>query len=494
MEDTLFRRHSAVLLGTAAFAVLWVIARAAVQSITIDEADTYLFWVARLGPTHWEVASNNHVLNSALMRLFTSVFGLHHLTVRAPAVVGAVVYIGSAYHLCRVVSTSRALQWALLVAMVYNPLAMDYLVAARGYGLALGFLLCALAVQFTSLSPRRAVAVSSLCLALSFASSFAFAMVDAVMLAAILLWRCRRPGDRPATLAAGVLPGLFVTLLLSSYAVLHWGQSQMTYDGATSLSQTFASVREASLYQPNPQLLNPLLYPAANALRPFLFPALGVACALCLIGFAVYRPWRRSEPARTAIAYCAGLFAIVACSLAIHYLAFCAFDVKLPLERHALYLVPLCTLFVGAVAATPATAVWTRFARRCLLGVCLLTSGYYVSCLRLTYFREWAWNADAERIYWLLDYYHRAYGVDSFATNWKCVAPLNFYRALYGRGDLPEFTALPELPAGRQVYVLDFPFEQKTLAANHLRVVYLGKLSEMAIAIDPRLEPRRACP
>jgi hypothetical protein len=493
MTDTLFRRRSVLLLGTAAFAVVWVIARAAVQSITIDEADTYRFWVARLGPTHWESSSNNHVLNSALMRLFTSVFGLHYLTVRAPALIGAVIYIGSAYRLCRVVSTSRALQWALLVAMTCNPLVMDYLVAARGYGLAVGFLMCALAVQFTELSPRRACAVSSLCLALSFASNFAFAIADAVMLAAILLWRCRRSGDRLGRLAAGVLPGLFVTLLLCSYTILNWGKGQMTYEGATSISQTFASVADASLYRPNPQLLNPLIYPVVDALAPYLFPALGVACALCLIGFAAYRPWR-SEPARTAVAYCAGLFGIVAGLLALHYLAFRAFAVKLPLERHALYLVPLCTLFVGAVAATPAAAAWTRLAQRCLLGVCLLIAGYYLTCLRLTYFRVWFWNSDSDRIYWVLDYYHRAYGVNSFVTNWKSVAVLNFYREFHGPGDLPEFVATPKYPAGRQVYVLDLPFDQETVAANHLRVVYVGELSQMAVAVDPRLEPRRPCP
>jgi hypothetical protein len=149
---------------------------------------------------------------------------------------------------------------------------------------------------------------------------------------------------------------------------------------------------------------------------------------------------------------------------------------------------------VGAVAATPATAAWTRFAQRCLLGVCLLTAGYYLSCLRLTYFREWYWNADSERVFWTLDYYHRVYGADSFATTWKCIAVLNFYRAFYGRDDLPEFTGSPELPPGRQVYVLDLPFNRETLAANHLRVVYRGELSEIGVAIDSRLEPRRACP
>ena len=65
---------SFILPGTAIFALLWAVARACVQSITIDEADTYLVWVARRDPAHWQAASNNHVLNSLLMRLFTSVF------------------------------------------------------------------------------------------------------------------------------------------------------------------------------------------------------------------------------------------------------------------------------------------------------------------------------------------------------------------------------------------------------------------------------------
>ena len=93
------------------------------------------------------------------------------------------------------------------------------------------------------------------------------------------------------------------------------------------MRETFASVGQSSLYQPNPELLNPLLYPVVDALKPFLFPALGVACALCLLGLAVYRPWRSGEPARTAMAYCAGLCGIVAVSLALHYLAFRAFAV-----------------------------------------------------------------------------------------------------------------------------------------------------------------------
>src|SRR5674476_1290617 len=91
-----FRRYYSLLIlpVTALFALLWAVARACVQSITIDEADTYLVWVARHDPSQWEAASNNHVLNSLLMRLFTSVFGVSHLSVRAPALLGACVLPG----------------------------------------------------------------------------------------------------------------------------------------------------------------------------------------------------------------------------------------------------------------------------------------------------------------------------------------------------------------------------------------------------------------
>src|SRR5215471_6915403 len=135
-----------LLPGTALFAFLWALARACVQSITIDEADTYLAWVARPNPSHWEAASNNHVLNSLLMRLFTSVFGVSHLTVRAPALLGAALYIASVWMLCVALTPALRLQWPLFVCLVYNPFIFDHLVAARGYALALGFLTAALAI------------------------------------------------------------------------------------------------------------------------------------------------------------------------------------------------------------------------------------------------------------------------------------------------------------------------------------------------------------
>jgi hypothetical protein len=164
---------------------LWVVARAAVQSITIDEADTYLVFAGRSAPSHWAAAANNHMLNSMLMRLFTSLFGVYHLTVRLPALIGAAVYIGAAWVLARGIGRSGWLSWATFVCLTFNPFVMDHLVAARGYSLALGFLLLAIACGGLSGLPYV-----SICLALSFASNFSFALADAAVMLFILLWHC----------------------------------------------------------------------------------------------------------------------------------------------------------------------------------------------------------------------------------------------------------------------------------------------------------------
>ena len=59
--------HNWLLILTASFAVIWIVHRAMVQSMTVDEANTFLYWVAPDSPTHWSSESNNHVLNSTLM-------------------------------------------------------------------------------------------------------------------------------------------------------------------------------------------------------------------------------------------------------------------------------------------------------------------------------------------------------------------------------------------------------------------------------------------
>ena len=52
------------LVLLALFALVWAVIRACVQAVVIDEAETFDVFAGRPTPSHWEPASNNHVLSS----------------------------------------------------------------------------------------------------------------------------------------------------------------------------------------------------------------------------------------------------------------------------------------------------------------------------------------------------------------------------------------------------------------------------------------------
>ena len=81
-----------LLILTALFAIVWAVIRACVQSITMDEADTYAWFVATSNV--WYPFSNNHILNTLLMWVSTHAFGPSVIAIRAPALLGATFYVG----------------------------------------------------------------------------------------------------------------------------------------------------------------------------------------------------------------------------------------------------------------------------------------------------------------------------------------------------------------------------------------------------------------
>ena len=416
---------SFILPGTAIFALLWAVARACVQSITIDEADTYLVWVARRDPAHWQAASNNHVLNSLLMRLFTSVFPVSQLSVRAPALLGAALYILAAYFLCRKLTPELSTQWPLFVCLVYNPFIFDHLVAARGYALALGFLMCILALGFCT---RLDAAACVLLLRLRgpfLRRQFFLRVRQRVPHAGDFPLRLR-PHARHSRTAANpglcALPALLVSIFLSAPAVLHWPGGELNY-GAHSLGQMFSTIAQASLYQPNPQMVNPVLYGLLEHAKPFLLPV--------LLALAAWQ-WAARRPV-AAVA----LLGILAATIGAHWLLFRLFRVPLPMDRTAIWIVPLCTLAIGSAAT----------GRRSLTVMLYVMSFYFVLCLRLNYFKEWSWDADVNKVYPVLAWYNHTYGVRDVASNWMYGSSLNFYRVQSGRESFGEIESPMKIPA-----------------------------------------------
>jgi hypothetical protein len=486
------------LLLTALFAFSWAIIRACVQSITIDEADTYLMFASRSAGFIWYPSSNNHVLNSMLMWITTCLLGTSGITVRAPAILGTIVYICVCYFLCTFITAQFSLRLPLFICLTYNPFLFDFMVAGRGYSLALAFLLAAIAVPLwhreqEAPSLAKSCALASLLLGLSFSANFSFAFVDAAAFLAIAIWALRRGGVK--ILGACVLPGLLAALLICGYPVLHWHKRELWY-GATSLGEMAQSIVQPSLFQLDPRFEKAGLYQVMSFLKPVILPLLGILCACQLLVTRVDGSWLRDARVRRLGRLGSVLAAIGAFAIFTHWMVFRLFGLLLPMGRTAIYLVPLCTLIAGIIAAVPA---WSRagvWLHRGLVAAFFTLACYFLLCLRLTYFEEWKWDAEVKDVYALLAKYNHLDGVTEVGCSWYYTSTLNFYRVASGRETIEEIRSGEEPVPEKPVYVLHSVFDRKFIDREGLAIVYRGALTDIVVAVRPeaRLRPVTATP
>lgn len=500
--------RSGYLLLTAVFAFAWAHARAATQSIVIDEADTYLSFVAPFRPLHWYPAANNHILNSALMRLSTSVFGVSHLSVRAPALLGAAIYITAAYVLCRVLTAEIWLQWLLFVCLVYNPFVFDYFVAARGYGLANAFLLSGVTFAAWPLlrgikdsrTLRTHLSSSSCCFGLAVAANFSFAIVAIAAtvlccLFALIGLRAREThvsrSEYSLLAIAAAGPAILAAFFFCGYTVLRFPRSELVF-GAKSLYATARSVMDDSLYELNPDILNPLLLPLFQAIQRWIFPSLVGASLICA-AVATY-DWRRratiSSSPSSRLACLSTLAALATLSgLGVHRLLYHFFHIPLPLDRTALYLAPLGTVALGSLTCSCLSSSHIgRLAGRALGFVLLCLAISFLFSLRLRYFQEWRYDADVRGAYSVLSCLHQRFSIRRPPSHWRYSSALNFYRAMSASNDFDPFEDPPGgYPPSEAVFVLYFPEDQAFIERNRLIIAYRGELSDMVIAINPRI-------
>ena len=484
------RRADIPLLLAAVFAFLWAVARAKVQSVTMDEADTYLSFVSRAAPFQWYPFPNNHILNSALMRMFTLIFGTSHLTIRLPALIGAAIYIGICLYVCAILPASLALRLPLFLCLVYNPFVFDFLVAARGYSMSAGLLLCAAIVPVAGrrhdASPTKLMAACSLLAAFSFTANFSFAFANLAVLALTFLWLCRQGGFSWRLVAAAIVPGALVVIMIPLPSILHWPREQL-YAGAMSLRQTLRSVIHWSLYELNPEVANPLMLQVMRRVENRLFPALGLVVAWRLA--VLFANWRKLNETRTGWLTRLGavLGGAAALATAMHWIAFHLFGLLMPLDRTALFYVPLCTLAVGMMAAIPIGSWMGRASYYACVSALSLLALHFVLSMRLTYFGEWRYDADMKSVYDALTGYAHDYCVDRAASDWIYTNSLNFYRKLSGSEGLAEFPGGTVLPQDQAVYVLHASLDAKFIETQKLAIVYRGESTDAVIAVRPGL-------
>ena len=362
------------------------------------------------------------------MRLSASIFGVNNLSARLPAILGAVIYIISAFRLSVLLAGRRSIQILLLAYLLYNPMILDYLVAARGYSLAIGFFLA----------------------------------------------------------AATCLPGLLLGFALCASVVWNWPKGEL-YFGSQNMFDMWRGFAAGSFDRLNANILNPLLlrwFSRFHSLGPWLFAITGFA----LLGNMEVIRRRKPEPNLAALADFVRLATLIfAVTLLLHWLAYRIFQIPLPKDRTGLFFIPLWTLIFAGSLIFALRQSSTAILRYTGLAVLAITAFYFVGCLRLGYFREWRFDSDTKTLYWIMADLHRRCGVEKFGIDWRYHTPLNFYRREYGPRDLKEFSASTsgELPADRDAYAIFFATSQDFILRQNLQVIYHNEDSGAAVAIHP---------
>jgi len=155
----------------------YVIARAILIPITIDEADTCLKHATASFHdivTFADPIPNNHILNTLLIKLFTSLFGMHTLPARLPNILGFVLYFTMIFLITRKITDNPIITLLGIVVMTFNPYLLDFFSLARGYALSISFMGASMyfAYCFVERKSNRDLAWSVLFAILSVYSNF----------------------------------------------------------------------------------------------------------------------------------------------------------------------------------------------------------------------------------------------------------------------------------------------------------------------------------
>lgn len=490
---------AAILLTVLSLSVV----RAANQSVVHDEALTYNLLVPRSwNAIRWDFNSNNHTLHTLLVKASTSVFGLSPFTLRLPALLGGLLYLLMAERLCRKACSSTVLYALALLALTTSPFILDYLVVARGYSLALGFLLSALYLGWGVLSDggggagkppagRKYVTISVLC-ALSVASNLSFAFVSAALLG--VLWgMAGRRGDSSLPQVSKralmlVLPGLAVYLVINP-GILRLSSRSLFY-GAQSWSATYASVVGALFddfvrFRRTP-FVRELLAGGVNVL-------LLVFGTIALVGLvdAARKRWMletngspKREGPSVFLLFTALVFGL---TVALHGLAYALAGVLLPLERTAIFFVPLGALIVVLAAESLGGSALARGVRAFVGAGFAAMVIVFLAFPHTTYFRQWKYDAGSREVFQAINSLAEQRLGRRISIDWLLEPSLNFYRTYFRAESLPRFTREP-LDASASIFALlprRSEEDRRLMTALHLRVVHGDPLSGAVVALQP---------
>jgi len=466
-------RAAAKALLAVVFAVC--IYRAFTQSLTHDEALTNeLYIIGPLANIFNNFDANHHFLNTVLMRISAAILGDSEWALRLPALGGAALYFTAVYRIALAVF-GDGLPLLLAAALLsLNPFVLDFMVAARGYGLALALLMWALALlleqfQAPAIAPKQ-LAWAGAALALSVTANLIFVLPAAAVMgfALYLLPKPSEPEKRKRGRRQKPEPKLWIWLMtpIAAIAVLFFlaapvenMHAQQFYTGAATLRESLRSLAAGSL-----QHSGPLRHiRGADLFRDAV--AFAIAPLIAAVGLAVGL-WRRDL-----------LLLFASVPLVFSGIAVLLMHLVLgslyPEDRTGIYFAPLvCLALLGLARALPRASL-------ALYAVAALGAVYFAGEFNTRKFLVWEYDADTRTMGRYMAGHHGS-RVVKVGGSWQLAESLSYY-LFRNQWDWMEIESRqPE--RGYNYYAL-IPQDAATVQALGLKEVFRGPVSGSILAI-----------
>ena len=438
-----------IALARTAFCIY----RAGTQSITIDEATTYLNYVRDSWTNVWSrYDPNNHVLYSLLAQFSVRAFHISEFSLRLPSVLAGFFLVFGFHRVLIATVPSAIIRCIAVIGFSLAPLMLDFSIAARGYSLGLALLVWAI---YFSISGRDVWAGVFAGLSLATTLNLAFAVIALVVCPLILdrdgfLPRLRRC-FAVAVPAAVVFMSLWGPLLLQlKTSHFYVGLPTITAAVYTLVALTVTVIpRHAGWIGTGDGI---------RAIQYIFLPAL-----MIFIVAVSARTFWREKPARRSLAPIFALLLSISALILSHFL----FGLNYPDDRLGLYLFVLFTL-AWAIAASQASNFATRAVNTLLA---LLLIAQLSTQIETRYFTIWQLDSAIDKVAARLrDEVHGEPPASvSVSATWYLAPAVEFYRLAY------HITALRPVErhvhtelSGFNYYVLDARGDDDVKAAPNL--------------------------
>ncbi|MGD0134470.1 MAG: hypothetical protein ABSE57_20670 [Bryobacteraceae bacterium] len=511
MTKSAFRAAALVL-----FAILFVtnLYRAATQSLVHDEALTWQLYLS--GPASaifHEYSPNHHFLATILFRISTTFFGPSEFAMRLPTVLAGAWFFWTVFRLCGLIFGDGWLFLLACAALSLNPILLDFLVAARGYGLAMAGLFWAMYQMLCWFQDRTKGAAenalhkrlwkAALGCAIAVASNNIFLVpvfVLAAAFCALLLKKTETDGplgSAPAAKArkkskkarpevareAGrsytsfthfMVPVIILAVAFVLAAPIDLARSEDLYAGTPTAIKSLRNLMEVSFAYGSGGALEGIERIWSGIASIFL-PVVAVG-ALILVAM--------NTRLQRSVLGLATLFSslAVAGSAVLLVAAHLVSGIPYPEDRTGIYFVPLASL--AALGFARILAEGSGFPRWAGIAVAVVLVSFaleFAAQWNVNSFWVWRYDADTKRVFEALEGAPRPAGQIRLGVSWVFEPALNYYREVRNATWLA-----PVLRDGfdgaRQFYVVS-SMDQSLPTLPKLQPIYRGPASNTLLAI-----------